>query len=142
MRNITRASIGIPVAGIVTLLFAPVALAATAQITGTESGAVQPIAVGECRNDGGACDVATGKTLTSEVNSSGGMNVEAFNATFGTSYSESFTVTTGCHEDKMGKGEVLVAFPRGDFVTFRDSSGEPGSAFFPNGIQCERRSDW
>ena len=137
-----KASVSIPIAGIVTLIFAPTALAATAQITGTENGAVKPIAVGECRNDGGECDVATGATLTSEVNASVGMDVKAFNATFGTSYSESFTVSTGCHEDTMRKGEVLIGFPRGTFVTFRDSSGKPGSAFFPNGIQCERRSDW
>ena len=47
------------------------------------------------------------------------MDVKAFNATFGTSYSESLTVITGCHEDMMGKGEVLIAVPRGNFVTFR-----------------------
>lgn len=92
-------------------IFAPAALASMPQITGTESGVVQLIAIGECRNDGGSCEVASGKTINSEVNASGGVDVKAFSATFGTSYGESYTVTTGCQKDAMEKGKVLVAFP-------------------------------
>lgn len=58
------------------------------------------------------------------------MGVSSFNATFGTSYSESYTVEAGCSQDSMPKGMALVAFPRGDFVTFRDDNNNPSTAFF------------
>lgn len=141
MRISKKIAIVFPSALVAVASTVSVAWAGSAEITGVESGVVQPQAIGECRNDGGACDVAAGKTIASEVNTSVGMDVKVFNATFGTSYSESFTVETGCHEDKMSPGEVLIAFPRGDFVTFR-VDGKPSTAFFPNGIQCEKRSDW
>lgn len=88
-------------------IFAPAALASMPQITGTESGVVQLIAIGECRNDGGSCEVASGKTINSEVDASGGVDVKAFSATFGTSYGESYMVTTGCQKYAMEKARFL-----------------------------------
>ncbi len=117
------------------------ASAATLYIDEVQYGIKQPNAISECRADGSTCTIGAGKTIGSTITGTTGVDVGALNASMQASYQETYTVTTSCTSPPLGRGQVYVMFPRGDFVFF-NVDGNKGTAFLPTGVFCEVHDDW
>lgn len=100
----------------------------------------QPKELGTCRNDSGHCTIEGGKTVTAGVNAEAGISVAEINASMGSNYEESITVSEGCDRD-LPRGKRLVMYPSGDTVFF-EKGGVKGTAFMPTGVECQVVSDW
>jgi len=100
----------------------------------------QPQEIGTCRYDGGHCTIEGGKTVTAGVNAAAGVSVAEINASIGSNYEESITVSEGCEGDTP-RGKRLVMYPSGDTIFF-EKGGVKGTAFMPTGVECRVESDW
>lgn len=78
--------------------------------------------------------------LKGRANAEAGVSVAEINASMGSNYEESITVSEGCDRD-LPRGKRLVMYPSAATVFFEKGKVK-GTAFMPTGVECQVVSDW